>query len=163
MRVADNRFQFRKSPQRCAWSGWWFTRHQALKRGATSKIHIAVDEAGRPIRIIITSGTVNDCTKADELTNGIEHEALLADKAYDTNAIIEGAEENGVNVVIPPKANRKVQREYDKDIYRYRHIVENVVEIIKRWRGIATRYAKHTKSFLAAVQIASLVGYLKSL
>ena len=71
--------------------------------------------------------------------------------------------ENGVEVVIPPKTNRVVQREYDKDIYKYRHIVENIFEVLKRRRGIATRYAKHTSSFLAAVQIACAVGYIKSL
>ena len=122
-----------------------------------------MDEAGRAFRIIITSGTVNDCTKANELTEGIKHEALLADKAYDTNEIVVNAVENEVKVVIPSKANRKIQREYDKIVYKYRHIVENVFEVIKRWRGIATRYAKHTKSFLSAVQIACFVGYFNSL
>jgi transposase len=122
-----------------------------------------VDEAGRPLRVIITAGTVNDCEKADELTNGIDHEALLGDKAFDTNDIVNKAIENGVEVVIPPRANRIVQREYNKGIYKYRHIVENIFEVLKRWRGIATRYAKHTSSFLAAVQIACAVGYVKSL
>ena len=121
-----------------------------------------MDEVGRPLRVIITSGTVNDCTKAGELTDGIEHEALLGDKAFDTNEIVNRAAEAGVEVVIPPKANRNVQREYDKDIYRFRHIIENTFEVLKRWRGIATRYAKHTKSFLAAVHIACFVGYIKS-
>jgi len=59
-----------------------------------------VDEAGRPLRVIITSGTVNDCTKADELTKGIEREALLGDKAFDTNEIVNRAIEAGVEVVI---------------------------------------------------------------
>ena len=122
-----------------------------------------MDEAGRPLRVIITAGTVNDCSKADELTEGIDHEALLGDKAFDTNDIVNKAIENGVKVVIPPKANRALQREYDKSIYKYRHIVENIFEVLKRWRGIATRYAKHTRSFLAAVQIACVVGYVKSL
>ena len=122
-----------------------------------------MDEAGRPLRVIITAGTINDCTKADELTKGIEHEALLGDRAFDTNEIVNRAIEAGVEVVIPPKANRTIQREYDKSIYRYRHIVENIFEVLKRWRGIATRYAKHSKSFLAAVQFACIVGYIKSL
>ena len=122
-----------------------------------------MDEAGRPLRVIITAGTVNDCEKADELTDGIDHEALLGDKAFDTNDIVNKAIENGVEVVVPPRANRIVQREYDKDIYKHRHIVENIFEVLKRWRGIATRYAKHTSSFLAAVQIACALGYVKSL
>jgi transposase len=56
-------------------------------------------------------------------------------------------------VVIPPKKNRKVQRPYDKHLYRHRHLVENAFMHLKRWRGIATRYAKSLASFVAAVQI----------
>lgn len=58
--------------------------------------------------------------------------------------------------IVPSRKNRKVQREYDKDLYRLRHLVENAFLHLKRWRGIATRYAKNTASFLAAVQIRCL-------
>ena len=58
-----------------------------------------------------------------------------------------------MNIVIPAKRNRKQQREYDRYLYRLRHLVENAFLHLKRWRGIATRYAKTTTSFLAAVQI----------
>jgi transposase len=58
-----------------------------------------------------------------------------------------------MQVVIPPKKNRKVLRPYDKHLYRHRHLVENAFMHLKRWRGIATRYAKNLASFLAAVQI----------
>ena len=58
-----------------------------------------------------------------------------------------------MEVVIPPKKNRVEQREYDKALYRLRHLVENAFLHLKRWRGIASRYAKNTASFLAAVQI----------
>ena len=120
-----------------------------------------MDEVGYPVRVIITAGTVNDCTKADELTEGILHDILIADRGYDTNAIVESALQNDVIVVIPPKKNRKEQREYSKELYRIRHRVENAFEVLKRWRGIATRYAKHTTSFLAAVQIACVAAWGK--
>jgi transposase len=58
--------------------------------------------------------------------------------------------------VIPPRKHRKIPREYDTDLYRLRHLVENAFLHIKRWRGIATRYAKNASSFLAAVQIRCL-------
>ena len=58
-----------------------------------------------------------------------------------------------MRVVIPPKRNRRVQREYDTYLYRLRHLVENAFLHLKRWRGIATRYAKNTTSFVVAVQI----------
>ncbi|MDR0673771.1 MAG: transposase, partial [Zoogloeaceae bacterium] len=58
-----------------------------------------------------------------------------------------------MQVVIPPKKNRKAQRKYDKRLYRHRHLVENAFLHLKRWRGIATRYARNTASSVAAVQI----------
>jgi len=78
---------------------------------------------------------------------------LLADKGYDTDAILEQAKNQGMEPIIPPKRNRKVQREYDEELYKLRHLVENAFLHLKRWRGIATRYAKNTASFLAAVHI----------
>jgi len=87
------------------------------------------------------------------LIEGIDATALLADRGYDTNAIIEAARAAGMEIVIPPKKNRIEQREYDEYLYKLRHLVENAFLMLKRWRGIATRYAKNTASFLAAVHI----------
>jgi transposase len=78
---------------------------------------------------------------------------LLADRGYDTNQIIDFAQDSGIEAVIPPKKNRKEQRDYDRYLYKLRHLVENAFLHLKRWRGIATRYAKNTASFVAAVQI----------
>jgi transposase len=58
-----------------------------------------------------------------------------------------------MNAVIPPKKNRIIQRPYDAELYKLRHLVENAFLHLKRWRGIATRYAKNSKSFLAALHI----------
>ncbi|RKE91190.1 DDE family transposase [Xenorhabdus ehlersii] len=66
-----------------------------------------------------------------------------------------------MQVQIPSRKNRKVAREYDRELYRLRHLVENAFLHLKRWRGIATRYAKNSASFLAAVQIRCLVLWLK--
>ena len=87
------------------------------------------------------------------LIEGLTAEHLLADKGYDADAIIDQAVRQGMKPQIPPKSNRKIQREYDKALYRLRHLVENAFLHLKRWRGIATRYAKNTASFLAAVHI----------
>jgi transposase len=106
-----------------------------------------------PVRAIITQGTTADCTQASRLIEGLTAEALLADKGYDTDAILEQAKNQGMVPVIPPKKNRKIQREYDEELYKLRHLVENAFLHLKRWRGIATRYAKNTASFLAAVHI----------
>jgi transposase len=106
-----------------------------------------------PVRAIITQGTTADCAQASRLIEGLAAEALLADKGYDTDAIIEQARNQGMEPVIPPKKNRIIQREYDKELYKLRHLVENAFLHLKRWRGIATRYAKNTSSFLAAIHI----------
>ena len=116
-----------------------------------------------PVRIFVTSGTTADCKQAIALIDGISAQFLLADHGYDTNEIVERAAKDGMAAVIPPKRNRKVQREYDKEMYKIRHLVENAFLHLKRWRGIATRYAKTTASFIAAVQIRSIDLWLKIL
>jgi len=118
---------------------------------------MAVDAHGMPIRFLVTEGTRADCTQAAELIDGIKADNLLADKAYDSKDILEKAEQQGVKPVIPPRKSRKEQREYDRDLYKLRHLVENAFLHLKRWRGIATRYAKNTSSFTAAVQIRCLM------
>lgn len=111
--------------------------------------------------MVITSGTVADCTQGARLIEGLSAEYLLADRGYDSNAIIEAAQSQGMSVVIPPKKNRTEQRDYDKALYKYRHLVENAFMHLKKWRGIATRFAKNTSSFLAAVQIRCIVLWAK--
>ena len=110
-----------------------------------------------PVRVVVTAGTTADCTQAVALIDGIAAQFLLADRGYDSNEIIEKAIASGCEVVIPPKKNRKSQRSYDKELYRVRHLVENTFLHLKRWRGIATRYAKMLTSFVAAVQIRCIV------
>jgi len=112
-----------------------------------------VDAFGLPVRIVVTDGTTADCTQASKLIDGIKAENLLADRGYDSDQIVEVAENQGMIAVIPPRKNRKTQRTYDKDLYKLRHLVENAFLHLKRWRGIATRYAKNISSFIAAVQI----------
>jgi transposase len=116
-----------------------------------------------PLKVIITKGTTGDCTQAEALLEGLEGDALLADRAYDTNKIIELAASKEMEVVIPPKKNRKEPRQFDKELYKLRHLVENAFLHLKQWRGIATRYAKNTASFLAAVQIRCLFLWLQIL
>jgi len=129
------------------------SRDESLKKGLNTKVHLAVDAHGMPVRIVITHGTTADCTQASKLIEGITAQYLLADRGYDSDDIIDKAQSQGMISVIPPRKNRKLQREYDKDLYKLRHLVENAFLNLKRWRGIATRYAKNVKSFLAAVQI----------
>lgn len=113
-----------------------------------------------PLRAIITEGTTADCTQAAALIENISADYLLADKAYDSNEILELTYSRGTESVIPPKRNRKQQREYDENLYRHRHLIENAFLHLKQWRGIATRYAKNASSFLAAIHIRCLTLWL---
>jgi len=124
-----------------------------------------VDAHGMPVRAIITSGTTADCKQAIPLISGIFAEMVLANKGYDTNKILEYATERQDRSVIPPKKNRDDRHEYDEYLYRLRHLVEveNAFLHLKRWRGIATRYAKRGDSFLAAVHIRCIALRRKAL
>jgi transposase len=115
-----------------------------------------------PIRAIITDGTTADCSQASDLIQGLSAQALLADRGYDSNSIVQQALDQLMQPVIPPKKNRLVQREYCKDTYKKRHRVENAFLHIKRWRGIATRYAKNACSFLAAIHIRFIAIWINS-
>ena len=99
------------------------------------------------------SKTAPNGTSATRAKPSAEH--LIADKGFDSDAIVALAEQQGMRAVIPPRKHRKVLRDYD------RHLVENAFLHIKQWRGIATRYAKRLSSFLAAAQIRCLVLWLR--
>ena len=95
-----------------------------------------MDAYGRVVRVFITKGTTADCRLGVQLIEGLDIIGLLADRGYDTNMIIEFARALGIEICIPPKKNRKEQREYDREVYKHRHIVENVFRVLKEWRGI---------------------------
>jgi len=81
---------------------------------------------------------------------------LIADKAYDADKrVIEKLAASGKSVVIPPKANRRVAREYDREVYKTRHLIENFFAKIKQFRAIATRYEKTARNFLAGVYLTA--------
>ncbi len=113
-----------------------------------------------PASGIVTSGTVADCSQAPLFMDGLEAEAFLADKAYDTNELLDVLKEADIATVIPPVKSWKEQRAYNHELYRARHVIENVFRALKRWRGIATRYAKLTASFIAAIHVRCLFLYL---
>ena len=130
------------------------------KRGLNTKLHLAVDAHGLPIRILIIPGTTHDVKQSEQLIEGIAAKHLIADKAYDDNELISKAIANNTAVVIPPTIKRKEKRTYDKQLYKLRHLVANAFPHLKRWRAIATRYAKKTCSFFAAIQIRCMILWL---
>jgi transposase len=85
----------------------------------------------------------------DPLIRDVHFDALLADKAFDADCLRAELNQRGALAVIPPRANRKQQFAYDRDIYQWRHLIENYFAKIKEFRGIATRYDKTDTSYAA--------------
>ncbi len=132
------------------------------KRELHTKIHLVVDANGNPIKFTITGGEVSDFTEAVDLITGLQAEYLLADKGYDSDEMVRFAKKQEITPVIPPRKNRNKQREYDKYLYKLRHLVENAFLKLKRFRGIATRYTKTTSAFFrGAVTLAVISQWLK--
>ena len=78
-----------------------------------------------PVRVLITEGTRADCSQAEYLIERIDAGYLLADKGYDSDKIIEKTKEGRMTPVIPPRCSRIKGRDYDKYLYKLRHLVEN--------------------------------------
>ena len=159
----DRRNTLQGSPS-CGRSNWRQRRHGPHKRGLNTKIHLAVDAVSLPVRATVTEGTRADCKEAISLIQNLPCKVLLADRGYDSDEIIECAKKSGIQPVIPPKKNRKIQRNYDEKLYKKRHLVENAFLRLKRtWRGIATRYAKRLSSFTAFVHLACAMDWLRTI
>lgn len=118
--------------------------------GLNTKIHLAVDAHGMPVRILITDGTT---AQANRLIEGIDAEYLLADKDYDTDTIVKNADDQGMQVVIPLKRNRRHQRYCDKEIYKLRCLVENAFSNLKRWRWNCNKIRQKYFFFLGCKNI----------
>ncbi len=92
---------------------------------------------------------------------GHRADAFIADKAYDSAAVVAAAKRQGAEAVIPPKKNRKVARAYDKHFYKERKKVEWFMNLIKQYRRVATRYEKTARNFLGFVHVASIMVLLR--
>ena len=127
----------------------------------TTKIHAVVDALGNPLAIRLTGGHVHDVTQAETLLAEVEPQALIADKAYDADSFIAALTIRRIERVIPPKANRKARRECDFTLYSERNLIERFFNALKQFRGIATRYEKTARNFLAGVHLACALAWLK--
>ena len=120
----------------------WRTEHQDPRPGR---------RAGQPDRLLPTGGEAHDLVGADQLLPTMEADTLIADKAFDADArVLEPLAAAGKTAVIPPRSNRSSPRDYDRELYGARHLIENFFAKIKQFRAIATRYEKHARNFLLA-------------
>ena len=118
---------------------------QALGRsrgGLSTKIHAVVEGLGLLARFSLTGGEAGDSPQALPLLGDLQPASLSADKAYDTDAILQHLADQGIEAVIPPRRHRRVQRRFDRDHYKNRNLIERFFCRIKQFRRIATRYDK---------------------
>lgn len=116
-----------------------------------------VDAIGRLIQGRLTAGQVHDVTQAHSLLLDVPAKCVVADKAYDSQALRQAISANGAKSVIPPRANRRQPVRWSKAIYRHRNLVERFFCRIKHYRRIATRYEKLAERFASFVCLVSAV------
>jgi transposase len=125
--------------------------------GPSTKIHALADALGNPYALMLTPGQDHDLTCAEPLLENANPGAIIADKAYDADALIDKLRDHAVTPVIPPKTNRKDKHECDFALYCERNLIERFFNKIKHFRGIATRYDKLARNYLAAVQLVATI------
>ncbi len=118
---------------------------------------------GNPTGFHLTPGQACDLEGSDVLLPELVSDvgSFLADKAYDADErVLTLLSDAGVEAVIPPKSNRKERREYDTELYKARHLIENFFGKLKQYRALATRYDKTARNFLGAIHLAASVIWL---
>jgi transposase len=115
-----------------------------------------VDQAGMPVRIVLSQGQSSDKTVAPIVLEGLApRRDLIADRGYDARAILNLVESRGGRAHIPTCRDRKIQRSVDPVLYRQRNLIERFFNKLKHFRRVATRYDKTARNFLAAVLLAA--------
>ena len=127
----------------------------------STKIHVAGDALGNPVRLIGSPGQRNDIAFAQELIEGFAAEATIADKGYDADPLCDRIAQTGGEAVIPPKRNRTFKRPYDAELYKERNIIERFFNKLKQFRRVATRYDKLLVNFMGFVKLAAIAIWLK--
>lgn len=127
----------------------------------TTKIHLATDTRGRPVRVILTPGQWGDVPQAPVLLAGLRPRHVLADKAYDSDGLRKLIADLGAVCVIPCNPRRKRLIPYDFDIYKARNQIERCFNKLKHFRHIATRYDRRAIYFLAFIHIACAMLWMR--
>jgi len=123
----------------------------------TTKILALVDALGNLVRFRLMPGQRGETTGMAALLDGFSFGALLGDKAYDADWLRNDLQQRGVEAVIPPRAKRLNPANYDKEKYKWRHLVENFFQRLKEFRGIAMRSCKTDSSFAAFIYLVAAV------
>jgi transposase len=129
--------------------------------GFGTKVHAAVNGLGLPVKLVLTPGQAADVTQAETLLEGAPFAVVIADRGYDSQAVVDAIEAKGGEAVIPTRKTRKVQRDIDRERYKDRNLAERFWARVKQYRRVATRYEKTARNFLALVHVASIMILLR--
>lgn len=121
----------------------------------TSKLHAAVSGTGRLLRLVLTAGQRGDAPQAETLLEGLRARHVIADAAYDSDAIRDRIRRMKARACIRPNPTRKRKRRHDRGRYRHRNVIERFFRRIKQCRRVATRYEKKAANFAAFVWLAA--------
>jgi transposase len=130
------------------------TQSQAIgksKGGLTTKILALTDALGNLVRFELLPGHRYDTVGVPPLIEGIGFGGLIADKAFDSNWIIENLNERGAKIVISQRPQRLKPLDLDKELYTWRHLIENFFCKLKEFKRIALRSDKTDQSFAAMI------------
>ena len=122
---------------------------------------MVADAHGRPIRLGLSAGQRHDAPQALSLLNGLTPAYLIADRGYDSDPLVATLTVRGIQAIIPHRRKRRHPRAYDAARYAQRHPVERLFSHLKQFRRVATRYDKLDARFLAFVQLAATVLWLR--
>lgn len=138
---------------------------QALGRsrgGFGTKIHGIVDALGNPIGFTLTGSEQADITQAPALLDKAPSAgAVMADKGYDADALVERIQSQKAEAIIPPRSHRKNPRPYDRHRYQSRNLIERHFNQLKQFRRVATRYEKLAAHFAAMITCRCILIWLK--
>jgi transposase len=123
----------------------------------TTKILALTDALGNLVRFVLLPGQRFDTVGVPPLIDGLAFQALIADKAFDSNAIIADLDERGAKVVISQHPRRAKPLAIDKEMYKWRHLIENFFCKLKEFKRIAMRADKTDLSFQAMINLTAAV------
>jgi transposase len=113
------------------------------------------------VKLILTPGQAADVTQAEALMEAVPLGVVIADRGYDSKALVRAIEARGGEAVIPTQKSRKEQREIDRERYKDRNLAERFWAQVKQYRRVATRYEKTARNYLAFVHVASIMVLLR--
>ncbi len=122
---------------------------------------MAVRGLGCPVRFILTAGQKGDAPQAEPLIKGLPADVVMADTAYDSDALRQAIAEKGALAVIPNNPSRAIKHKLDRHLYAQRHLIECCFSKLKQFRRVATRFEKTARNYLAVVTIAATVLWLR--